>query len=169
MSRKTHELKSGAYISTCEYHRYSLWRVWDVSQPYALFIMLNPSTADGTHDDATIRRCVNYARDLGYGGLYVGNLFSYRSSSPKDLKTTTVPVGCYNDGVVLKLAKKAGVVVVAWGADGTYLGRAGYIRALLQRHDIPLYCLALTKHGEPRHPLYLKKELTPLPYSAHGD
>jgi hypothetical protein len=38
--------------------------------------MLNPSTADGEADDATIRTCVAFAQNLGYGAR-VGRLRAY--------------------------------------------------------------------------------------------
>ena len=67
---------NGAIISDCGKYRYQLWRKWDPSLPVVLFIMLNPSQADASEDDPTIRRCINYAKSWGYGGIYVGNLFA---------------------------------------------------------------------------------------------
>lgn len=49
-----------------------------------MFIMLTPSTADADTDDPTIRRCIGFAKSSGFGGLYVGNLFAYRSTQPID-------------------------------------------------------------------------------------
>lgn len=54
--------------------------------------MLNPSTADENVDDPTIRRCINFAKDWGYGGMYVGNLFAFRTAYPKELKEAGFPV-----------------------------------------------------------------------------
>lgn len=49
-------LDSGATISECGKYRYRLWRVWDESLPTCCFVMLNPSKADATEDDPTIRQ-----------------------------------------------------------------------------------------------------------------
>ena len=70
-------------------YRYSLTRIWDNSKEKLLFIMLNPSTADGDGDDPTIEKIVNYADKWGYGGIYVGNLYAYRTSKPSKLKKLT--------------------------------------------------------------------------------
>jgi len=70
-------MKKDALISSCGKYRYHLERHWGDVKP-CLFIMLNPSTADGRKDDSTIKRCVAYAMSWGYGKLYVINLFALR-------------------------------------------------------------------------------------------
>ena len=96
-------MRKGAIISKDKKHRYRLWRIWDDSLPKALFIMLNPSTADVMLDDPTIRRCIGFAKSWGYGGIYVGNIFSLRSSNPKDLK---VMYWTYSWVIVLQIEMK---------------------------------------------------------------
>jgi len=76
-----------AAFSPCRTFRYSLWHQWgDDSLGYAMFIGLNPSTADETLDDPTVRRCINFARDWGYGALCMTNLFAFRSTDPSVMK-----------------------------------------------------------------------------------
>ena len=65
-------IKKSATFSECRKYRYSLWRVWDESLPFVLFIGLNPSTADEIEDDPTIRRCINFTKEWGYGGMCMG-------------------------------------------------------------------------------------------------
>ena len=84
-STSVKNLNRGATFSKCKIYRYRLWRIWDAKKPTVLFIMLNPSTAGSTMDDPTIKRCIGFAKSWGYGGLYVGNLFAYRSTQPKGL------------------------------------------------------------------------------------
>jgi hypothetical protein len=52
-------------LSDCGTYRYELWRRW-AEGPHVLFVMLNPSTADAVTDDATIRKCIGYAKRWGY-------------------------------------------------------------------------------------------------------
>ncbi len=73
-------IKKSASILNCRKYRYSLTRSWNSAKGYVLFIGLNPSTADETIDDPTLRRCMNYAKDWGYGGLIMVNLFAYMST-----------------------------------------------------------------------------------------
>ena len=78
-----------AVFSPCRTYRYALSRVWAADKPYALFIGLNPSTADETLDDPTIRRCIDFAKRWGYGGLVMANLFAYRATEPSEMKAAT--------------------------------------------------------------------------------
>ncbi|RLA16249.1 MAG: hypothetical protein DRQ61_12760 [Gammaproteobacteria bacterium] len=150
-------MKTGAYFSVCRKYRYSLWRSWDDSKPYAMFIGLNPSTADEKADDPTIRRCINFSKEWGFGGLYMVNLFAFRATKPSDLMRAVEPVGSDNDKQIKTLASNAGIVVAAWGNDGTYLHRSKEITKMLPN----LKCLKINKSGEPAHPLYQPKSARP--------
>lgn len=151
-------MKKTAKLSDCRTYRYELWRTWDDSKPYAMFIGLNPSTADETEDDPTIRRCINYAKLWGYGGLCMTNLFAYRATQPDDMKRATNPIGDENDETLTRLSKSAGVIVGAWGSDGVFLNRSAEVRSLIPELSV----LKVNKSGEPAHPLYLKSTLTPI-------
>jgi len=153
-------IETSADFSPCRTYRYALWRTWDKTEPYVLFLGLNPSTADETENDPTITRCIDFAKQLGFGGLCMANLFAFRATQPKDLKQAKDPVGDANDKWLSKLHRDAGLVVAAWGNDGKFLGRADEVTKQLSN----LYCLKINKSGEPAHPLYLKKGLKPAPY-----
>lgn len=156
-------LNSTATFSPCRAYRYSLWRRWGTpEQGYAMFIGLNPSTADEVQDDPTIRRCIQFAKDWGYGGLVMANLFAFRATKPADMKAALDPVGPENDVYLQKLSADASVVVAAWGTDGTHLRRGEAVREMLPN----LYALGFTKVGQPRHPLYLSKKLTPIQWTC---
>ena len=150
-------MSSGAQLSNDRQYRYALWRWWDRTKPYALFIGLNPSTADENVDDPTIRRCIRFAKDWGYGGVYMVNLFALRATKPNDMLVHDDPVGAENDNWVEYLAINAGVIVCAWGRDGGYMGRDKQVKKLLDQYE--LKCLKLTKHGHPWHPLYVKGDI----------
>lgn len=123
-----------------------------------MIIGLNPSTADEVEDDPTLIRCINFAKSWGYGGVCMTNLFAYRATDPNDMKAAADPVGASNNRWLTRLAKEAGIVVAAWGNDGSYLNRASQIKNKISN----LYCLKMNKSGEPAHPLYLRAELKPV-------
>jgi len=54
-----------ATISPCGKYRYFLSREIGQELGVATFIMLNPSTADATKNDPTIRKCMGFARKWG--------------------------------------------------------------------------------------------------------
>jgi hypothetical protein len=127
---------------------------------YAMFIGLNPSTADETLDDPTIRRCIGYAKAWGYGALCMTNLFAWRATDPHEMKAAYSPVGLFNDVYLKQCAEGAGVVVAAWGVHGEHQHRNIVVMEMLTG----LACLGVTKNGYPKHPLYLRKDLKPIPY-----
>lgn len=153
--------KSGAHISGCRKYRYLLWRIWEEKLPHVLWIMLNPSTADESVNDATIRKCIKYAKYWGYGGIHVCNLFAYRSRDPGMMKKFSAPVGEMNNGIILEAARVAPVTVCAWGSHGSHLRRSITVQDMLAENYIKPHALHLTKGGEPGHPLFLKDNLTP--------
>lgn len=150
---------SGANFSRCRRFRYTLWRRWDDDGPMVMIIGLNPSTADAHRNDPTIRRCIRFARDWGAGGLIVTNLFAYRATYPTELKAAPDPVGPRNDLWIRYMAAQAGIIVAAWGNHGSWLGRSEQLCPMLAGR---LYCLRLTKAGQPAHPLYLPADLKPV-------
>lgn len=152
------ELKSNAILSPCRRYRYALSRVWSSNKPYALFVGLNPSTADELVDDPTIRRCICFAKSWGYGGIVMANLFAFRATDPEVMMRAENPVGDLNDDWLVALAEDAGVVIAAWGNAGTFANRSAEVKCLL-----PNLCyLKLNATGEPAHPLYLKSTLIPV-------
>jgi hypothetical protein len=157
-------MKRQTIFSRCRTYRYVLWRQWDSRNPsYAMFVGLNPSTADEVTDDPTLRRCVGYAKRWGYGALCMTNLFAYRASEPAKMKAHPAPIGPDNDRWLAALVQKASLVVAAWGVEGVHRQRDQAVKRLLEDG---LTCLHLTKDGHPGHPLYLKKTLTPIPFGG---
>jgi hypothetical protein len=134
-------------------YRYTLERHWGDAKP-AVFVMLNPSTADAFVEDPTIRRCQAFAKREGCGGLIVVNLFALRATDPKALYSHPDPVGPLNDGIVHEAHYQGSPVIAAWGVHGTLNGRSAAVCSLLEFCD--LHVLGLTKDGHPRHPLYVR-------------
>ena len=156
------EMQRTATISPCGRYRYDLTRRW-AAGPTALWVMLNPSTADADIDDPTIRRCIGFSKRDGYGSLTVVNLFAYRATDPKDLLTADDPEGPDNWWHVQRAVRSSDAVVFAWGAasiaDGHHLWHGG---ALIPS---PL-CLGHTLSGAPRHPLYVKGDQPFVPFTG---
>ena len=142
-------------------YRYALWREWDPELPRALWILLNPSWANVTKDDPTLRRCVSFSRAFGYGALSVVNLFAFRTPQPEQLQQAADPVGSENDQHIRAAVAQASTTIVAWGTNGSLYGRD---KAVLAQLAQPLWCLGTNRDGSPRHPLYLKSECRLVPY-----
>lgn len=152
----------GAIIDETGKYRYQLWRIWDESKPLAVFIMLNPSTADADEDDPTIRRCMNYARSWGYGGIKVVNLFAYRATNPTELKIVSDPIGPLNNQYIFDAVNNSDIVIAAWGTHGNLHNRN---KKIIRIFEDKLQHLGLTKDGHPKHPLYLKADLKPVKWA----
>jgi len=147
-------------------YRYLLRRWWGPRSEHLLWIMLNPSTADGQSVDATLLRCLAFSRREGYDRLVLANLFAYRSTRSEALRMATDPVGPDNDSHIKQAIAGASQVVLGWGALGGLLGRDRAVLTLLRQANQPAFCLGYTAHGAPRHPLYTRKDMPLLPYPA---
>jgi hypothetical protein len=146
---------SGAWISTNGIYRYRLWRCWDDSARFMVFVMLNPSTADAETDDPTIRRCIGFAKREGCGGIEVVNLYALRATKPVHLLDHPDPEGPQNCMAWAEALydEPTPIVVAAWGA-GSAMDGLPESKAL--RGASPDWlCLGTTKTGAPRHPLYV--------------
>jgi hypothetical protein len=158
---------SSAVFSPDRVYRYRLSRIWDRSVRPAVFIMLNPSTADEITDDATIRRCKGYAHAWHYGGIVVVNLFAYRATDPAELKKADNPIGGPdNDRHIIEACEDSAIVVCAWGVHGTYKARDEDVLRMLFSLNLTPHYLQLSGNGSPRHPLYLSASLKPQPLSV---
>jgi hypothetical protein len=159
-------IDSNAVLSADETNRFRLWRYWDYDKPPMLFVMLNPSTANALEDDATIRKCVGFAKRDDAGGIEVVNLFPFRSRDPKALKKVVESdeVKNYNleiiRSVAISVEHKGGRVVCAWGADKAVDEQRAYevIRTLQYKAEVVCYALGFASGGQPRHPLMLSYE-----------
>lgn len=164
-------MKRTANVSHCGQYRYNLTREWDDTRARVLFIMLNPSTADANVDDPTIRRCIRFACDWGFGSLEVVNLSPIRSTDPKGLLSRT-PEQKRADGFAYRTnayeiemaGERAALIIQAWGANKAVkeLGmgwrmfeRRQHLYAIVRR-------LGSTKGLSPKHPLYVPSAAVPV-------
>lgn len=171
MNQQSFFMDRGADISKCGRYRYTLWRCWDDALPTAVFVMLNPSTADANEDDPTIRKCIGFARRWGCGSILVVNMFAFRTPYPKDLAAADARgediYGPDRDEVLQNVMAKSKArgwpVICAWGSPSkggqalrrlvSLNARAVSLGALVR--EMQLHCLGTAKDGNPRHPLML--------------
>jgi hypothetical protein len=156
------KIESGALFSPCRTWRYTLWRTWNDGPDARLcaFIGLNPSTADETENDPTIRRCISFAKSWGYDGLVMLNIFAFRATLPEDMKAAIDPVGPHNNHILEQYSDKSSLVIAAWGKHGDYLDRAKAVASMIPN----LHCLTVNNDGSPRHPLYVSGKTMPTPW-----
>lgn len=147
--------------------RYDMTRRW-ARGPLLTFVMLNPSFADATTDDATTVRCMGFARREGMSGIRVVNMFAHRTHKPKYLDANSY--GPDNDAAV-KAALAAALVekspvVCAWGANKLALTSPARRLVLASKQIAPelIMSFKVSKSGEPWHPLYLPSEETLRPW-----
>jgi hypothetical protein len=152
-----------AVISPCEEYRYELVRRWG-NGPLLGWIMLNPSTADASQDDPTIRRCIGFAKAWCYDGIIVRNLFALRATDPRELKAHENPVG---DDNLYHLGQcwQQNLTIAGWGGHRSaadLIATNSGVRAQLE--SLNLSCLGTTGSGAPCHPLYLRSDTEPRTY-----
>lgn len=141
-------------------YRYHLSRIWRPELGLMGYIMLNPSTADAEQDDATIRKCIGFAERNGLGGIIVANLWGFRATDPRAMKSHVKAgkdaIGPKNDEFILNVAKQSKILVCAWGNHGSFGGRDKEVRQLLRANGHKSFSLGpLSKTRQPAHPLML--------------
>jgi hypothetical protein len=159
------EMMGDAGFDSSRKYRYALIRYWAPGPPL-LFIGLNPSTADEFKLDQTVRKCCVFARNLGFPGLLMGNVYSYRATDPKDLfkvenRVSPVENPSQNDKALIKMHSDAGMTIAGWGSK-IEDDRAKTVLENLKFK--PLYCLGKNKDGNPKHPLYIPYGTEPVLY-----
>lgn len=154
-----------AVLSPCGAYRYRLERHGLAGAGAIAWIMVNPSTANATEDDATIRKVVGFTERLGGGWAIVGNKFAYRATDVRELRTARDPKGPENDHHLRQIMRDAPIVIAAWGPltklHPPLRKRWTTICMLAREEGARLMCLGTAQDGQPRHPLMLAYD-TPL-------
>lgn len=149
---------SGAEFSDDRKYRYALWRIWS-EKPLIMFVGLNPSTANETSDDPTIRRVKKFAYDWGYGGVFMCNLFGLVTPYPKDLIAHPNPIGDNNDWLE-KISSRCEKIIFAWGGFKEAKTRSQQVIKMFPN----AFALHINADGSPKHPLYVRGDIKPVPY-----
>jgi hypothetical protein len=162
-------LRSWAIFSECRRWRYVLGREWDPRGTSLVVIGHNPSTADETQDDPTIRRCINYAKRWGHGRYIMLNLCGWRDTDPNGLNALDDPTGPENDFHILEQVRRPGMVLAAWGTlaakakNPPVRARPERVLSLVSQFA-DVHALKITGEGHPWHPLYCNGDVTPVLY-----
>jgi len=158
-----------AVFSLDRVYRYRLSRMWSdrpwgTDSDYALWVMLNPSTADAFQLDPTCARVESFTKKWGLDGFVVVNLFGLCSTDPRALLRHPDPAGPANSEFIAGAATYASVIVAAWGAHPRAALQAQGVMEILAAHPQGVSCLGTTRAGHPRHPLYVKGGTELVPY-----
>lgn len=156
-----------AWLSDCGTYRYTLRRQLHAddghharsSPRWLAWVMLNPSTADATKNDPTIRKVLGFTERTGHSAIYVVNLFAFRATRPSQLRAAAREHGAsYAEGprnrdAIAAVADVCTDIVCAWGAEPFAQERGRAALDFLRSLGKPLLCLGTTKDGAPLHPL----------------
>lgn len=89
--------------------------------------------------------------------MVMANLYAFRATQPRDLFRANDPIGPLNDDYLNALSGFD--LIAGWGNHGHQPDR------LVQVAHLRLQALAVNQSGAPAHPLYLKKNCLPRPYT----
>lgn len=159
-----------AVLSICGRHRLALWRDVQPQGRVALFVGVNPSTADHETNDHTVTKWIGFSKVLGLRGFWVGNLCSFRSTDVTALANNPEAsrLQVANMLHLERMAGRADFIVPCWGANAKLPCELAHLRSLalsvLQASGKPLLCFGLTKDGGPRHPLMLAYSTPLVPF-----
>lgn len=165
-----------ALMSSCGTYRYEFGGEIGPSEPLLaitraahviLWIMLNPSNATASKDDPTLGTVVTFSELWGYNRLVVGNLYAYRTKSPKKMwdamRTGVDIVGPENNTFLTQMVERVrdagGRIMAAWGGDAQR-ERVREVAHLVGE----MFCLKTNGDGSPTHPLYQPHDLVPVPW-----
>lgn len=161
-----------AVISPCGLYRYRLERVVAVEGPVYAFFGINPSTADASLDDATVRKWIGFTKTWGGSRFIVGNVCPFRSTNVRALADAGrwPHIDRENRDHILAMAAEADILVPCWGDRGK-VPRAMHselddLLALLRGTGKPVMHFGLTKGGDPKHPLMLGYKTPLLPWEG---
>lgn len=161
-----------AVISPCGKFRFRLEReVSPTGKTYAFF-GINPSTADATINDATVRKWIGFVTRWNGRRFVVGNVSPARSTDVKGLATIIVSpdVWAQNIDHIKAIAAEADILVPCWGDQKKAPSHVAYefatVLRILRATGKPVMTFGLTKDGHPKHPLMLGYDTPLAPLAA---
>lgn len=154
------------FVDWAEYSKDGVYR-WSYERRWApggmlCWVGLNPGTGDrNSGPRPTLGRVVGWAKREGCAAVRVVNLYSFRCTNPKELRRDDLDiVGERTDEKIRDASRRAQVSLVAWGSNKLAKRRSAEVLEMV----IDPMCVGTTKHGEPRHPLYVAASAPFRPY-----
>lgn len=148
-----------AVLSECGRYRYRLDRAIAETGPTYAFFGVNPSTADASIDDATVRKWRGFVARWGGARFIVGNVFAFRATDVKELANVEAPIGPLNDRYLHDICEEADILVPCWGDRGKLPPKLrphlDYALSYVRTMGKPVMSFGLSKGGDPLHPLML--------------
>lgn len=158
-------MTSSAVISPCGLYRYRLERTVAMEGPVYAFFGVNPSTADASLDDATVRKWIGFAKRWGASRFIVGNVFAYRATDVRALASVADPFGDEIGDHTTDIINEADILVPCWGNTSKVPPKLQFAFDVLMDALVssgkPVKHFGLTNAGDPKHPLMLGYD-TPL-------
>ena len=147
-------MQSSGQYPNCEKskYRFKLWRIWDKTKPTVLFIMRNPHTMCIKSDDVTIKKAIKIAKEWGYGGIYVGNIYAFCAETLYDLgQGESIDVDI-NKMYIKEMMKKCTDVIYAYGNYDVGLKKMEephWLKDNMDSFGKKPYCIKTTKKNQP--------------------
>ncbi len=168
---------NGAILSEDALYRYALWRTVSTAhsggEKLVGYIGVNPSTADHTLDDATVRKWRGFTGRMGYNKFVVANLFAYRATDVNELKQIEDPIGNMCDHYINLLIERCDILIPCWGNKSklpkTLQYRIPQVEGMLMASGKEVLCFGKTQSGCPKHPLMLGYDTEVVPYFEGQD
>lgn len=150
-----------AVFSACGKNRYWLRRnLTGDTGKHVLWIMMNPSRANETANDATTTMTTNVSRRHGYDVHGVVNLSAVIEADSTKLTATDGAADLLNDQAISRalswIRRQRGDIVVAWGASRHLKHREAQVLSQLRRQN--LLCLGHNHDGSPKFPRGIRRD-----------
>lgn len=154
---------NNAILSDCGTYRYRLDRDVDGGDldidPVIAFFGINPSTADASLDDQTVKKWNGFTKRWGAARYIVGNVFAYRATDVRELKSVTDPLGPLRDQHLADIIHEADILVPCWGNSGKVPKELRWaiddLKECLLKQNKQVLTFGFTKGGDPKHPMML--------------
>lgn len=154
-----------AVLSACGKYRYRLDRDVQMDGSVTALFGINPSTADATVNDATIRKDIGFAKVNGWRRIIKGNVFAFRATDVREVGRCHNPVGPDNHDYLRAIVAEADILVPCYGNRAKVPKELWWaidaLLDILRASGKPLLTFGLTQSGDPKHPLMLGYD-TPL-------